>query len=82
MAWVFECENIPDSLVCQIHPLMKFQHVIKEVFQQVHDKLGASKVNDCFLVDIDFKSDSFIYKAIPCLTLFINKDYSTQPWNR
>ena len=55
-------DKTPSSLVCHI------QKIIKDVLQSIHDKLGSSKVKDCFLVDVNFKSESFIYKAIQRLT--------------
>ena len=35
-----------------------------------------------FYVDVDFQSVSFPFKAIRCLTSFINRDFPTKPWNR
>ena len=53
-----------------------------QVFQDIHDGIGNSKIKDCFLVDIDFQNQSFILKAVKCLLSFINKDFSAKPWNR
>ena len=78
----YEIEKAPPSLVCHIHPLMKFQSIIKDIYQDIHNSLGASRIKDCFLVNVDFRSESFVYKAIRCLTSFINKDYSNHKWNR
>lgn len=78
----FECNEIPSTIICNIHPLMMYQGKMKEIFQLIHDKLGHEKIKDGFLVDIDFKSESFIIKAIKCLTSFINSDFSSKPWNR
>ena len=61
---------------------MLFQRKIKELCQKVHDQLGSMKLADCFLVDIDFRNESFVVKAIKCLTNFINSDFSAKPWNR
>ena len=68
--------------MCNIHPLMMFQRQAKKVFQIIHDAFGKAKIKDCFLVDIDFHDESFIIKAVTCLSSFINKDYSSKPWNR
>ena len=35
-----------------------------------------------FYVDVDFQSESFPFQAIGCLTFFINRNFSTKPWNR
>ena len=42
---------------------------------------SAKKIKDCFLVDVDFHSESFVIKAIKCFTSFINKESSSKPWN-
>ena len=75
-------EQIPATLLCNVHPLMMFQGKIKELCQEIHDLLGNKKINDCFMVDVEFKSESFIIKSIKCLSNFINRDYSAKPWNR
>ena len=49
---------------------------------KIHNSLGQKRIKDCFLVDIDFLNESFVVKAIKCLTNFINKDCSSKPWNR
>ena len=77
-----ECESVPASLICNVHPLMMFQRKVKDFYQAIHDSIGNNKIKDCFLVDIDFRNESFIYKAIQCLTSFINRDFSAKPWNR
>ena len=51
------------------------------MFQDIHDGLGHAKIKDCFLVNIDFKNQSFIVKALKCLSSFINKDFSAKPYN-
>ena len=61
---------------------MMMQRKVKEVFRLIHDAIGATKDQECFLTDIDFANDDFITKAITCLSNFINKDYSAKPWNR
>ena len=61
---------------------MLFQHKIKSLCQSIHDSLGKGKIDDCFLVDVDFRSESFVIKAMRCLSNFINKENSAKPWNR
>ena len=75
-----EVDSIPDSLVCHVHPMMMFQRKLKFVFQEIHDALGHNAIKDCFLTDVDFRHESFIYKAIACLCSFINKEKSAKPW--
>ena len=48
----------------------------------MHDSLGNQKINECFLVDIEFKNQSFIIKSLNCLLNFINQNNSSKPWNR
>ena len=55
---------------------------IKELCQDIHNSLGNKKITDCFLVDIEYKNESFVIKSIKCLSNFINQDYSAKPWNR
>ena len=74
-----EAEHIPESLVCHVHPMMMFQRKIKAVWQEIHDAFGANAIKDCFVTDINFRSESFIYKAITCMCSFINKEYSSNP---
>ena len=71
----------PKALTCNIHPLMMMQRKVKDVFCVLHDTIGAEKLNQCFLSDVDFANDDFITKAIHCLSNFINKDHSAKPWN-
>ena len=75
-------ESIPESLVCNVHPTMMFQRKVKDVFQEIHDTIGTNAIKDCFLVDVDFRNESFIFKAIHCLIALISSDYSSKPWNR
>ena len=79
---VLQIENIPDSLVCHMHSMMMFQRKVKDVWQEIHDAFGTSTIKDCSITDIDFRNESLIYKAITCLTSFINNEYSLKPWNR
>ena len=71
----------PKALTCNIHPLMMMQRKVKEIFRVLHDTIGADKLKQCFLSDVDFANDDFITKAIHCLSNFINKDCSAKPWN-
>ena len=85
MDLVCEEENVsdvPPQLFCNVHVLMLFQSKIKYLCQQIHDHLGKQKIKNCFLVDVDFQSESFVVKAIKCLSNFINREYSGKPWNR
>ena len=75
-------EEVPRTLLCNVHPLMMFQGKIKELCQEIHDSLGNKKIHECFLVDVEFKNESFVLKSLKCLSNFINKDYSAKPWNR
>ena len=34
------------------------------------------------MVDVEFHNDSFVIKAIQCLSNFISHEYSAKPWNR
>ena len=76
-----EDKKTPKTLLCNVHPLMMFQGKLKKVFQQIHDLIGNHKIKECFLVDTDFHSESFIWKSNHCLN-FISVDYSAKPWNR
>ena len=77
-----QTDRVPDSLACHVQPTMMFQRKIKAVWQEIHDAFGANTIKECFLTNIDFRNESFIYKAITCLCSFINSDYSSKPWNR
>ena len=78
----FEIVETPRALLCNIHPIMMLQEKIKELCQEIHYSLGNKKINECFLVDVEFKNESFVLKSLKCLNNFINKDYSAKPWNR
>ena len=60
---------------------MMFQGKIKELCQDIHNSLGDKKNIESFLVDVDFKNESFVIKSIKCFSNFINQDYSAKPWN-
>ena len=42
---------------------MMVQRIVKEFFQQLQDSFQNYGIKDSFLVDVDFRSESFIYKA-------------------
>ena len=65
-----------------MHPLMTFQGKIKELCQDTHNSLAIKKIIESFLVNVDFKNESFVIKSIKCLSNFINQDYSAKPCNR
>ena len=77
-----QTDSVPDSLVCHVHPMMIFQRKIKAVWQEIHEAFGAYTIKECFLTNVDFRNESFVYKVITCLCSFINNDYSSKPWNR
>ena len=77
-----EEEEKPKTLLCNVHPLMMFQGKLKKLFQQIHDLIGNHKIKECFLVETDFRSESFIWKSIRCLNNFISVEYSAKPWNK
>lgn len=72
----------PKTLLCNLHPLMMFQNKEKEFYSEVQQSFGNKKLDECFTVDIDFKDENFILKAIKCLTNFVNRENSAKPWNR
>ena len=61
-------ENSPTSVTCNMHVLKMFQLKAEKVFQDIHEGLGHAKIKDCFLVNIDFKNQQFIVKALKCLS--------------
>ena len=75
-------ENNPLVILCNIHSLMMFQRKIKELCQELHDMIGKNRIKECFLVDIEFHSESFVIMSIKCLSNFICEEYSAKPWNR
>ena len=74
--------DCPKTLLCNIHPLMLFQSKLKEFYDEIQKTFGTKKLDDCFTVDVDFKDENLILKAIKCLTNFVNKENSAKPWNR
>ena len=53
----------------------------KEFWSDLHHKFGNTKLSEVFVVDIEFKNESFPTKALKCLSSFINKETSAKPWN-
>ena len=42
--------------------------------------IGYQKaIDDCFTVDMNFKNENFVLKAIKCLTNFVNEENSAKP---
>ena len=58
-----------------------FQRKVKAVWHEIHDAFGTNSIKDCFITDVDFRNESFICKALACLSSFINKDFSSKSWN-
>ena len=77
-----QVSQIPQTLLCNVHPLMMRQGRIKQLCQLIQDTVGRQKITECFLVDIKFKNESVVIKVVKCLSNFINRDYSAKPWNR
>ena len=77
----FEVDNIPGTLLCNIHSLMMLQGINKELCQEIHDSLGKKRIGECFLVDVEFRNESLLIKSSKCLANFINRDNSAKPWN-
>ena len=61
---------------------MMFQGKLKEICTDIHNSLGNKKITQCFMVDVEFKNESFVVISLKCLSNFINNDYSSKPWNR
>ena len=75
-------ESAPISVLCNVHPVMLFQRKIKELCQDIHEMIRKKKIKKCFLVDVEFHSESFVVKSLKCLSSFINAEYSAKPWNK
>ena len=54
---------------------MMIQDKVKMLCEIIHDALGIEKINNCFMVDVDFHSESFVVKALKCLSNFIQIVY-------
>ena len=59
-----QVNEIPKTLFCNVHPLMMFQAKLKEICYDIHNSLGNKKFVECFLVDVDFKHESFVIKSL------------------
>lgn len=40
-----ETESVPDSLICNVHPMM-FQRNVKQVWLEIHDAFGTKTIKD------------------------------------
>ena len=40
-----ETERVPDSLICNVHPMM-FQRNVKQMWQEIHDAFGTKTITD------------------------------------
>ena len=77
-----QVDEIPKTLLCNVHPLMMFQSKMKEICHDIHNSLGNKKIAECFLVDIEFEDELFVIKSLKSLSNFINNDYSSKPSNK
>ena len=75
-------KEVSGSLLCNVHQLMMFDWKMKELCQKLHDCPSGEKLEDCFLVDIDFQRESFPIQAIKCLSFFFFcNDFFAKPRN-
>ena len=49
-----EMESVPDSLICNVHPMTMCWRKVKQVWQEIHDAFGTNTIKDCFITDVDF----------------------------
>ena len=75
-------DSKPSSLLCHVHPLLMMQRKIVETFKEIHDALGPKAIKECFLVNVEFRNQTIVEKALFCLSGFINQECSSKPWNR
>ena len=61
---------------------MLFQNKLKELYNDIQLSFGFKRLDECFTVDVDFKNENFVLKAIKCLSNFVNEENSARPWNR
>ena len=52
-----------------------FQNRIKELCQKICDSLRKQRIKEGFLEDVEFQYESFVKKALKCLSQFITSDY-------
>ena len=50
-----------------MHVLIIFQRKAEKVFQEIHDGFIYAKIKECFFVNVDFKNQPIIVKALKCL---------------
>lgn len=60
-------EEVPGSLLCNVHPLMMFDWKIKELCQKLHDCVGGENLADCFLVMLTFEENLFLISGYQIL---------------
>ena len=51
-----QAESFSSTFLCNVHALIMFQGKIMELCQQIHESLGNQKINECLLVNIEFKN--------------------------
>ena len=61
-----------------MHVIIIFQRKAEKVFQEIHDGFSYAKIKECFFVNVDFKNQPFIVKALKYLSSFINNDFFCQ----
>ena len=52
-------ENVPQQHFCNVDPFIMFQNKIRNC-EKIHDSLGKQRTNECFLVDVEFQSESSV----------------------
>ena len=77
-----QVDEIPKTLLCNVHPLMMFQSKMKKICHGIHNSLVNKKIVECFLVDIEIEDELLVIKSLKCLSNFINNDYSSKPSNK
>ena len=56
---------------------MLFQNKLKELYNDIQLSFGFKRLDECFTVDVDFKNENFVLKAIKCLSNFVNEKKKT-----
>ena len=73
-----EVEKALGIMLYNIHLLMMFQGKIKELCQDLDNTMGFINIDDYFLIDVEFKNESFVLKSLKCLSRFKNPEYSAR----
>ena len=73
-----EVEKALGIMLYNIHLLMMFQGKIKELCQDLDNTMGFKNIDDYFLIDVEFKNESFVLKSLKCLSSFKNPEYSAR----